>query len=230
MAASAGSRSPSHSQTSMLAMQADSLRALGAVVRNTFIEMPVPRKTRVTARLSRSLPPRDTPCAWGGDLELAEELAEMLPGLPRVTLSAAPDEDMLLQESTSSSSASTACSEGDMSPEMSIALDEASERLAAFVQKECGWLRIHGHGLHKESSQRTRRRRGSVATLRFYVNGLPWAKRAKWEQPLLWAVAAVLQRNHPTAMMKGGELTVPLQDLGATLRIDFAAARADGAA
>ena len=28
---------------------------------------------------------------------LAEELAEMLPGLPRVTLSAAPDDEMMLQ-------------------------------------------------------------------------------------------------------------------------------------
>eukprot|EP00747_Dinoflagellata_sp_TGD_P183480 gnl/TRDRNA2_/TRDRNA2_38383_c0_seq2.p1 gnl/TRDRNA2_/TRDRNA2_38383_c0~~gnl/TRDRNA2_/TRDRNA2_38383_c0_seq2.p1 ORF type:complete len:430 (-),score=80.49 gnl/TRDRNA2_/TRDRNA2_38383_c0_seq2:134-1354(-) len=110
-------------------------------------------------------------------------------------------------------------------------LEAAADRLAAVVEDKCGWLRIRGHGLQycrasrqRPGRQRSRTQRQTLPTLRFYVTGLPWAKRAKWEQPLLWSVSAVLQKWGATTKMKGGELSV-LLDTGDAVNVEFAAAR-----
>jgi len=97
------------------------------------------------------------------------------------------------------------------------------ESLAELVHRECGFLRIRGHGLRAETSTKAKKR-GIAATICFYVRGLPWVKRTKWLMPLFWSVAPVLQRCGCTTMVQGGELYVS-PGSGAMVRIDFAAAR-----
>merc|ERR1711879_332158 len=76
--------------------------------------------------------------------------------------------------------------------------EPALERFVALVGQECSWLQIHGQTLHRQEMRRGRGR--DTLTLRFFVRGLPWVKRAKWQQPLLWAVFALLQlRGAPVA-------------------------------
>jgi len=106
------------------------------------------------------------------------------------------------------------------SPEESLA---SAHRCAALVERECGFLRLRGYWLNPETRMRAKRR-GVVAMIRFYVQGLPWAKRAKWLQPLLWSVVAVLQRHACAITVRGGDLYVGL-DTGGSVRVDFAAAR-----
>jgi hypothetical protein len=68
------------------------------------------------------------------------------------------------------------------------------------------------------------RRRGIVVTVRFYVLGLPSAKRSKWQQPLCWAATEVLRRQGVEAEVQGGELRVR-QSEEAFIRVDFAPGR-----
>jgi len=88
------------------------------------------------------------------------------------------------------------------------------------VKECCGFLRIRSHALQTESKVG---RQSAVATLRFFTQGLPWAKRAKWVQPLLWSITAMLARSGVKATVKGGELMVCLAS-GLVVRVDFAAA------
>merc|ERR1719162_642807 len=120
------------------------------------------------------------------------------------------------------SSASTACSESEhqriSDVHRSVACVRAAEDLAALVKECCGFLRIRSHALQMESKVG---RRSAVATLRFFTQGLPWAKRAKWVQPLLWSITAMLARSGVRATVKGGDLMVCLAS-GLVVRVDFA--------
>lgn len=96
-------------------------------------------------------------------------------------------------------------------------------RCVELIKNECAFLRLRGYWLNVENQLRSRRR-GVCAMIRFYVQGLPWAKRAKWLQPLLWSVVGVLQRHGRDATVRGGDLYVAL-DNGGSVRVDFAASR-----
>lgn len=85
---------------------------------------------------------------------------------------------------------------------------EATHEVVKLVEDECSFLRIHGYGLRPATSERAKRLK-IAAALVFYVHGLPWAKRAKWQHPLLWLVAAVLRcRGCPVEMSSGVMYTV----------------------
>lgn len=102
--------------------------------------------------------------------------------------------------------------------------DKFEPALGLFVERvrqTCSWLQIHGHDLHRQICHGRGR---NILTLRFHIRGLPWAKRAKWQQPLLWAVSALLQRHGADVAMHGGDLLATL-DHGASLRLDFVACR-----
>lgn len=109
-----------------------------------------------------------------------------------------------------------------MSPELEEA-EGVAERLCELVRAECRFLRLRGQKLLAKLTARSQRR-GAAATLRFAVDGLPCAKRSKWQLPLLWAVATVLTRHGCSAEVHGGELYAPLGPGGGPfLRLDFAA-------
>lgn len=100
--------------------------------------------------------------------------------------------------------------------------------LAALVAEECSFLRLASREFYEETS-RVRLQRGVVKCAVFYCRGLPWAKRSKWLQPLLWSVAAVLKLRGCSCKMQSGELYAELPGAvtqGCNLiRLDFAAAR-----
>jgi hypothetical protein len=108
-------------------------------------------------------------------------------------------------------------------PQSASACVSAADRLAQLVEQECGFLRLNGHMMRPDSSDKARRQ-GVALALRFFVRGLPAAKRAKWQQPLCWAAAGVLQRFGLDARMQGGELQVQLEH-GKCARVEFMAGR-----
>jgi len=212
--------------------QTERLQAVGAVCRNTFIEFPLCR--HAMQRRTRSSPPSrlsgvmstsskhsDTSCC---QVVVPEEItlrsATHLPKRPRWS-----DADHEFSKSPGSSAASTACSESEhqrvAEVDHTTAFVQAAEDLAALVDRDCGFLRIRSHTIHADCKAG---RRSNEATLRFFIQGLPFAKRAKWVQPLLWSVTAVLARSNVKATVKGGELMAVLAN-GLSIRIDFAAAR-----
>lgn len=110
--------------------------------------------------------------------------------------------------------------------ESEIEEEDPSAELAALVESKCSFLRLMGQEFYNEVNE-VRRKRGVVKCVVFYVRGLPWAKRAKWLLPLLWAVAKVLNAQGCTTKVQAGEMYAQLpgargHDL---VRLDFAAAR-----
>lgn len=97
------------------------------------------------------------------------------------------------------------------------------DALIETIKSECGFLRIQSHALDTSPSWKVGRR-GVTANLRFFVSGLPWAKRSKWLQPLLWSVAVMLKKSDVDVVVKGGKLKVFL-GAGFSVHVDFAAAR-----
>ena len=116
-----------------------------------------------------------------------------------------------------------------LGPPPGLPSDPAADGLAAahdcatVVERACGFLRLSCHTVHPETHAKAKRR-GVVALVRFYVRGLPWAKRAKWLQPLLWSVMAVLQNRACAVTVRGGNLYMGL-NADRSVRVDFAAAR-----
>jgi hypothetical protein len=106
--------------------------------------------------------------------------------------------------------------------------EDAAAGLAALVVRECGFLRMASQDFYEETN-RVRRLRGVAKCVVFHCRGLPWAKRSKWLQPLLWSVAAVLRLKGVTARMQSGELYAQLPGADSSscnlVRLDFAAAR-----
>lgn len=100
--------------------------------------------------------------------------------------------------------------------------------LASLVAEECGFLRMASQEFYEETS-RVRLQRGVVKCVVFHCRGLPWAKRSKWLQPLLWSVAAVLKMQGCSCKMQSGELYAQLPGAATEgcnlVRLDFAAAR-----
>jgi len=110
-----------------------------------------------------------------------------------------------------------------LSAETTAACKDRARDLVAAVERGCGFLKLNGHAIHAHSSERARRQ-GMAVNLRFYVRGLPSAKRAKWQQPLYWSVATVLQRLGLDLRMQGGELHLPVQE-DIFIRLEFVAGR-----
>jgi hypothetical protein len=103
--------------------------------------------------------------------------------------------------------------------------------VATVVAQECSFLRLASQEFYDETS-RVRLQRGVVKCIVFHCRGLPWAKRSKWLQPLLWSVAAVLKMQGCSCKMQSGELYVQLPGAAEAasltsnlVRLDFAAAR-----
>merc|ERR1719396_139134 len=90
------------------------------------------------------------------------------------------------------SNACTVASSG-LDVETKRAGEARARQLVQLVESECGFLRLSGHRLITHTTEKAKRH-GLAMTLRFYVHGLPSAKRAKWQQPLFRSVAAALQR------------------------------------
>jgi len=210
----------------MCAAQAQRLTTFGATVHNTFIDIPADDSVHASARRrASSLPPRvrAEPCSATSPYE-----ASATPSLivPLKDSSQLLHLNGLLLPQSPRSTASTTCSSTehqclDLEAEPEPDAGVAAEELAQLVERECAFMRISGHSVQTSS---TARKCAAACTLRFFVHGLPWAKRAKWLQPLLWSVSAVLARHGVEAGMKGGEL-VAITDSGAAVRIDFVAAR-----
>lgn len=99
--------------------------------------------------------------------------------------------------------------------------DAQAAHLATLVPQECGFLRLNGHTVHFHTKAHSL---GYGLTIRFYVVGLPWAKRSKWQQPLFWTVARVLQRAGCDARVRSGQLLVPVT-VDVSVRVDFVAGR-----
>jgi hypothetical protein len=91
------------------------------------------------------------------------------------------------------------------------------------IEKECGFLRIGGHGVHSVKLTKAKQHPRVRGVLCVYIRGLPSRKRTKWLMPLAWCVAAVLQRSGCAAAVHGGYLYVaPPGHLGPALPVDFA--------
>jgi len=90
------------------------------------------------------------------------------------------------------------------------ACKDRAHDLVALVEQECAFLRLSGHSVRAYDNDRARRQ-GMALNVRFFVLGLPSAKRAKWQQPLCWAAAAVLQRAGLQVKMHAGELRVSVR-------------------
>mmetsp|Transcript_100175 Transcript_100175/g.283653 ORF Transcript_100175/g.283653 Transcript_100175/m.283653 type:complete len:235 (-) Transcript_100175:64-768(-) len=99
-----------------------------------------------------------------------------------------------------------------------------AQRVCGLVERECAFLRLRGHILYSESNMRIH---GLlvVATLKFYIRGLPWLLRARWHQPLCRCVAALLHRCACPAVVQRGELYVQFRHVKVRLfRLRFFAA------
>jgi hypothetical protein len=156
----------------------------------------------------RDLSPAST-CSTGTDSLTCRSIATLHSGLSWAEASATEIADVTSEEKVEEDS------------------DSATE-LAALVAQECGFLRMVNQEFYEETS-RVRKQRGVVKCVVFHCRGLPWAKRSKWLQPLLWSVAAVLKLRGCSTRMQSGELYAQLPGAATPgcnlIRLDFAAAR-----
>merc|ERR1712032_73561 len=207
--------------------QVESLTSHGFAVKNTFIDEPPQWWENFPRRRAHSVPAK---------LRFNDEQQSQTPKTAICAHSiSAPDAckgahcqkpidcsaTLQRQVTTNSvSDVSTACSEAD---EYNPAVDDLHEmdssslnplceqfahQIVELVERECGFLQIRGHRIHLEARKNKKQKRGVAATLRFFVQGLPWVKRAKWHQPLCWSVMPMLQRCSCAMQMQGGELYV----------------------
>jgi hypothetical protein len=101
--------------------------------------------------------------------------------------------------------------------------DDTVSYILSVIEKECGFLRIGGHGVHSVKLTKAKQHPRVRAVLCLYIRGLPSRKRTKWLMPLAWSVAAVLQQSGCTAAVHGGYLYVaPSGHTGPALPVDFA--------
>lgn len=230
------------SQTTLFIAQADRLKAGGVILKNTFLEIPSAPQCLV-ARRSRSQPAalvsRQASDESSHDESPATSVQRRHSDYAPFSTSQASwpcaNKAEQLLEDTPLSCVSTACSEVDMQSELEAEetinfgeeFEKAIAQLASIVEEACAFLRIQGHSLHTDLVASRRRSAASapVATLRFFVRGLPWAKRARWVQPLLWSVVPSLQKRGVMVNMKGGDLTATLNGGTQVVRLDFSSAR-----
>mmetsp|Transcript_5712 Transcript_5712/g.16235 ORF Transcript_5712/g.16235 Transcript_5712/m.16235 type:complete len:230 (-) Transcript_5712:303-992(-) len=212
--------------------QADALTQQGFVVKNTFIDGPAQWWDGAPCRRAHSAPAAAR--AIGRESPAPRALLPAAVPEP-LKVEGAPCRAELLPQGTTCSELSTTCSEADeydssvgdgsevCSPFPGLVCVRTPEQIRECIERECGFLRLHGHNLHCETAKK-RSRQDAVATLRFYVKGVPWVKRAKWHQAMSWTVLAMLKRAGCAAKMQNGGLFAELAG-GKYLRLDFSAAR-----
>lgn len=88
------------------------------------------------------------------------------------------------------------------------------DNLVSIIMKECSFLRVASYDV-KVGPLRKRGKDGvPLAMLRLFVNDLPWAQRARWEQTLNWSVQSILQSTGNNAAVKCNELRVYFEGEG----------------
>jgi len=116
----------------------------------------------------------------------------------------------------------------DLTESCSVCEDE-EPRLASLIKHECAFLKITGWALSASTPHSSKKPSlaGVTQCLRMCVSGLPSQKRHKWQTPLAWSVACVLQRAGCPAIVKRGELFAPLgaDDGGELVRVDLCSPR-----
>jgi len=90
--------------------------------------------------------------------------------------------------------------------------------IARFVIQECGFLKVKGDRILMEKNSKIIKK-GGTKTVRFCVLGLPTQKRSKWMHPLSYCVAAILHRKGLEPVVIGGDLLV--QSAECSVRLDF---------
>lgn len=232
--------------------QVHALSALGAVVKNTFIDVMTLQPAALQRRARSSSPLRSpasgfdrmsdisgscisNTCSPSAPISLPrsrtldeqDEIsrASGFPGTPQSSCSPRCQKDRDGDSSPSLSSASTVCSEELQEfNEPSEADYTVAEDLAERIRQECGFLRISETQVHM-NRYHLFGRNGTMGTIRFIVDGLPSISRAKWLQPLFWSVKTMLERNGVDVVkLRGGEL-VCCPDDGPRLSIRFVSAR-----
>jgi hypothetical protein len=157
-----------------------------------------------------------------GDMALDTRLA--LEDLSEVSTTVSDDSDLatLVGSDAGSSPASTTMSK-----------DEHDEQpaLAVLMKRECAFLRISSCSLINLSEAQSAKLsvKNVKECLRVCVDGLPVLKRHKWQQPLAWCAAQVLQRAGCPAFVRRGDLFAPLdtRENGSVVRVDLCASRAE---
>lgn len=145
-------------------------------------------------------------------------LAESLPEAPATA--ASPDSSA---QPAAGSAASVSAS--------ALAGAQQEPALATLVKQECTWLRVTSCTLLQLAPRSAKHQRSSpggvTRSLRICVEGLPAVKRHKWQQPLSFAVAGILERAGCPALVKRGELFAALDaQEGELVRLDLCAPRA----
>merc|ERR1712038_1555551 len=106
-------------------------------------------------------------------------------------------------------------------------VDSEESNLALLLRRDCAFLKITSSSLMplapRTSSTKRVPLRSVSQCLRICVVGLPGLKRHKWQQPLAWAVAGVLERAGCPAFVRRGELFASLdtQEGGELVRVDL---------
>lgn len=231
--------------------QVHALSALGAVVKNTFIDVMTVQPPTLQRRARSSSPSRSpsgfvcmiqssgscdsntgSPLAPLSlprfrELDKQDEISAAfgLPESPKSSCSPRCQKDRDGDVSPAFSSASTVCSEELQEFNEPSETDHAiAEELAERIRQECGFLRISSTQVHM-NQYNLFGRNGTTGTIRFIVDGLPSISRAKWLQPLFWSVKMMLERNGVDVVkLRGGELVCCPAE-GPRLSVRFVASR-----
>jgi len=217
----------------------DQVKALtgGSLVRNTFIDIPVPcllsaLEVHAQRVRSRSCPPRVlsgnsnqyiAPKHLRGFLGCGniDPLHSENSSATNVTLL---HPDCPCQESPSHYRITGISSGRDSDNNVTTTIKVGGQEhcLARLVIQECGFLRVKGYKIQTEKNPKILKKGGSK-TVRFYVKGLPAHRRSKWMHPLLYSVAAILHRKGLQPSVISGDLLV--QSAGCGVRLEFTDAR-----
>jgi len=224
---------PSRGRTLQLA-ETRFLEAAGFAVKNTFIddaspasaeEQPCLQRRAITAPLPKcqtiigedqddvSTQSGEHGCAEGGDADV------MCMPVAR--------EDFLGAASPGSVCESWADIQDLESVASDVVPQEEEAWLTSLIRQECAFLRIVDMFLVPlESAQADKLPvKGVSKCLRVCINGLPAKKRMKWQNPLAWSVALMLQRAGCPAFVKRSQLFAPLEAEGELVRVDLCAPR-----
>lgn len=225
--------------------EAELLRRAGFKVKNTFIEeeeeppQAVLRRSATAPLLQLRLSKVQADDASEADLAevgsecftVADDAEHAAPAAKRAGSSAStatpsssdPTEStplpcLMSVDCVSSLASQPPCARGEVEP-----------KLASLIKHECRFLQITSCTLVALAPRGSKRSAsgGTTQCLRVCVSGLPALKRHKWQQPLAWSVASVLQRVGCPAIVRRGELFAPLtaDDDSELVRVDLCAPR-----
>jgi hypothetical protein len=101
---------------------------------------------------------------------------------------------------------------------------EGASQVVEVICSQFAFLRLCCHRLLPKSNGSARSKGRSPPTLYVFVHGLPWARRAKWHQPLLRSFAVMLAKHGIPTTMISGQLRVAPKKLQ-WFQVDIVAAR-----